>query len=73
MQIAACRQKYSNISTHSEHRQRMAIALVCFDDIMRKPWAGGLAEHAPSTATQKHTNAHIHTHILLAIKLLQYI
>lgn len=49
--------KYSNTSARSEHCQRMPIAVAWLDAIMHEPWAEGLAEHAPSTATQ---NARMH-------------
>ena len=48
-----------NTSTHSEPIWRMPIAVACSGDIMHEPWAEGLAEHAPSTATQ---NARMHTY-----------
>lgn len=35
----------------------MPIAVAWLDAIMHEPWAEGLAEHAPSTATQ---NARMH-------------
>lgn len=49
--------KYANTSARSEHCQRMPVAVACLDGIMQEPWAEGLAEHAPSTATQ---NARMH-------------
>lgn len=37
----------------------MPIAVARLDGIMHEPWAEGLAEHAPSTATQ---DARMHPH-----------
>ena len=58
--------KHSNIfSTCSEHSWRMPVAVARSDDVMHEPWAEGLAEHAPSTATQNarmHTYTCTHTH-----------
>lgn len=35
----------------SKRRERMPAAVARSDDIVHEPWAEGLAEHAPSTAT----------------------
>lgn len=48
----------------------MPVAVARSHDVVPEPWAAGLAEHAPSTATQR-ASAHIHTHTQQDVKLLQ--
>lgn len=57
-----CHVKLTNTQNtwrNSKRVRRQPIVVECSDGIMHEPWAEGLAEHTPSTATR---NARMHTY-----------